>query len=80
MQIPRWKKIDRRRKLTIKYTDPEFNVYYDIDTEDFQNLVMKLKNKEILTEEELEEWMDEENMTEEELEEYEEWLMNRGEL
>jgi len=52
MIIPRWRKIDRRRKLTIKYTDPEFNVYYDLDTEDFQNLVMKLKNGDILTEEE----------------------------
>lgn len=51
MIIPRWRKIDRRRKLTIKYTDPEFNVYYDLDTEDFQNLVMKLKN-DMLTEEE----------------------------
>ena len=52
MIIPRWRKINRRRKLTIKYTDPEFNVYYDLDTEDFQNLVMKLKREEILTEEE----------------------------
>lgn len=52
MQIPRWRKIDRRRKLTIKYTDPDFNIYYDLDTEDFQNLVMKLKNEDILTEEE----------------------------
>lgn len=52
MQIPRWRKIDRRRKLTIKYTDPDFNVYYDLDVEDFQNLVMKLKNGDILTEEE----------------------------
>lgn len=52
MIIPRWRKIDRRRKLTIKYTDSEFNVYYDLDTEDFQNLVMKLKNGDILTEEE----------------------------
>jgi hypothetical protein len=52
MIIPRWRKIDRRRKLTIKYSDPEFNVYYDLDTEDFQNLVMKLKNSDILTEEE----------------------------
>lgn len=52
MIIPRWRKIDRRRKLTIKYSDPDFNVYYDLDTEDFQNLVMKLKNGDILTEEE----------------------------
>lgn len=52
MIIPRWRKIDRRRKLTIKYSDPEFNVYYDLDTEDFQNLVMKLKNGDMLTEEE----------------------------
>lgn len=52
MQIPRWRKIDRRRKLTIKYTDPDFNVYYDLDAEDFQNLVMKLKNGDTLTEEE----------------------------
>lgn len=52
MIIPRWRKIDRRRKLTIKYTDPDFNVYYDIDQEDFQNLVMKLKNGDRLTEEE----------------------------
>ena len=52
MIIPRWRKINRRRKLTIKYTDTEFNVYYDLVTEDFQNLVMKLKREEILTEEE----------------------------
>ena len=44
MKLPTWKKIDRKRKIDIRYTDPGFNDYYDIDIEDFQNIVMKLKN------------------------------------
>lgn len=52
MIIPRWKKINRRRKINIQYTDPEYNKYYDLDLEDFQNLVIKLKNGEQLTDKE----------------------------
>lgn len=44
MIIPTWKKIDRKRKIDIRYTDPGFNDYYDVDMEDFQNMVLKLKN------------------------------------
>lgn len=44
MKLPTWKKIDRKRKIDIRYTDPGFNDYYDIDIEDFQNMVMKLKS------------------------------------
>lgn len=52
MRIPRWRKINRRRKLDIRYTDPEFNLYYDLDSEDFQHLVNKLKDGDILTDQE----------------------------
>ena len=52
MRIPRWRKINRRRKLDIRYTDPEFNSYYDLDSEDFQHLVNKLKDGDILTDQE----------------------------
>lgn len=48
MNIPRWRKVNRKRDIYIRYTDPNFVKYYDIDMEDFQNMVMKLKNDEIL--------------------------------
>lgn len=48
MNIPRWKKVTRKRRTDLKYTDPDFTVYYDLDMEDFLNMVIKLKNGEEL--------------------------------
>ncbi|MBO6194705.1 MAG: hypothetical protein J6O00_11250 [Clostridiales bacterium] len=49
MQIPRFKRVDRKRLIHISYKDPEYVKYYDLDLDDFQELVMKLKNGERLT-------------------------------
>ncbi len=50
MIIPRWRKVDRKRHSSISYSDPDFVKYYDIDLDDFEYLVNKLKNNERLTE------------------------------
>lgn len=52
MNLPRWKNPSRKRILLISYNDPNYCKYYDLDVEDFTNLVNKLHNKEILTEQE----------------------------
>ena len=49
MQLPRWRKVNRKRLTNISYLSPLFVDYYDLDTEDFTYLVMKLKNNERLT-------------------------------
>lgn len=49
MQIPRFKRVDRKRLIHISYTDPEYVKYYDLDLDDFQGLVMKLKKGDPLT-------------------------------
>ena len=50
MRLPRWRKIERRRRCNISYLDPEYVKYYDLDNDDFETLVLKLKNNERLTE------------------------------
>lgn len=52
MNLPRWKNPGRKRILLISYNDPKYCKYYDLDVEDFTNLVIKLCNKEILSEQE----------------------------
>lgn len=52
MELPKWKNPGRKRILLISYKDPKYCTYYDLDVEDFTNLVIKLRNKEILTEQE----------------------------
>lgn len=49
MEPLRWKNPGRKRNLNIKYTDPSYVIGYDLDNEDFQNIIIKLKNKEALT-------------------------------
>lgn len=49
MQIPRFKRVDRKRLIHISYLDPEYVKYYDLDLDDFQELVTKLKNGDRLT-------------------------------
>ena len=44
MIIPAFKPTKRRRKLSISFHDPDFVKYYDLDSEDLHNLVLKLKN------------------------------------
>lgn len=52
MNLPRWKNPGRKRILLISHKDLKYCKYYDLDVEDFTNLVNKLHNKEILTEQE----------------------------
>lgn len=52
MLIPHWKDPNRRRNATISYKDPDYTKYYDLDANDFTDLVLKLKNNEVLTKEE----------------------------
>lgn len=49
MRLPTWKNPNRKRKIHIQYNDPDYTKYYDIDFEDFERLVMKLKSGEKLT-------------------------------
>lgn len=49
MEPLRWKNPGRKRNLNTKYTDPNYVIGYDLDNEDFQNIIIKLKNKEALT-------------------------------
>lgn len=50
MLLPRWHKVDRRRKCNISYKDPMYVKYYDLDLSDFTYLVSKLRNNERLSE------------------------------
>lgn len=50
MLLPRWKDPGRKRATNIQYTDPNYTKYYDLDLNDFTNLVIKLRNNERLTE------------------------------
>lgn len=44
MLIPKWKNPNRKRKVDISYDDKDYTKYYDIDINDFQSLLIKLKN------------------------------------
>ena len=52
MEIPHWKNPGRKRETNIQYTDPNYTKYYDLDLTDFKNLVIKLRNKQQLTDKE----------------------------
>lgn len=39
----RWNNPNRKRRIDIRYTDKDYTRFYDVDLEDFTNLVMKLK-------------------------------------
>lgn len=47
-----WKNPNRKRLTNISYTDPNYTKYYDLDVDDFTNIVVKLGNKQRLTQEE----------------------------
>lgn len=49
MEPLRWKSPNRKRQVGIKYTDPAYVIGYDLDNEDFTNIIIKLKNNEVLT-------------------------------
>ena len=49
MEPLRWKSPNRKRQVGIKYTDPAYVIGYDLDNEDFTEIIIKLKNKEALT-------------------------------
>lgn len=49
MIIPRWSKVNRKRQIQISYKDPTFVRYYDLDLEDFTDIVLKLKRNEDLS-------------------------------
>lgn len=49
MIIPRWSKVNRKRQIQISYKDPAFVRYYDLDLEDFTDIVLKLKRNEDLS-------------------------------
>lgn len=44
MIIPHWRNPGRKRKVDISYDDKDYTKYYDIDLNDFQSLLIKLKN------------------------------------
>lgn len=48
MIIPTWKKVHRKRS-NMSYLSPNYVKYYDLDTEDFQNLVQKVSEGTRLT-------------------------------
>lgn len=52
MQLPRWMKVNRSRKCDIDHKDSDYVKYYDLDSNDFEYLVTKLKNNQTLTKEE----------------------------
>lgn len=52
MILPRWKSVQRRRNCNIRYDDPDYVKYYDLDSSDFEFLVSKLQHNIRLTEEE----------------------------
>lgn len=47
-----WKNPNRKRCTDISYADPNYTKYYDLDIQDFTNIVVKLGNKQRLTEQE----------------------------
>lgn len=47
-----WKNPNRKRLTNISYTDPNYTKYYDLDVDDFTNIVVKLGNKLRLTQDE----------------------------
>ena len=49
MEPLRWKSPNRKRQVGIKYTDPAYVIGYDLDNEDFTEIIIKLKNNEVLT-------------------------------
>lgn len=49
MIIPRWSKVNRKRQIQISYKDPTFVRYYDLDLQDFTDIVLKLKRNEDLS-------------------------------
>lgn len=52
MDIPKWRDPGRKRATDIQYTDSTYTKYYDLDLDDFTRLVIKLRNKQHLTEQE----------------------------
>lgn len=50
MRLPTWKDPHRKRLCDIRYTDPNYCKYYDIDLVDFEQLINKLKKGETLSE------------------------------
>lgn len=47
-----WKNPNRKRLTNISYTDPNYTKYYDLDVDDFTNIVVKLGDKQRLTQDE----------------------------
>ena len=52
MRIPTWKNPNRKRRIDISWTDPDYTKYYDLDLSDFTELVQKQQQGERLTEQE----------------------------
>lgn len=50
MNIKEWVNPGRKRRPDIRYFDPDFTIYYDLDRTDYAELVNKLKNNEELSE------------------------------
>ncbi len=50
--MPRWNNPGRRRKINYNHNCKDYCWYYDLDNDDFEYLVMKLKNNERLTDKE----------------------------
>ena len=47
--MPKWKDPGRKRNCHAKYNSPDYVNYYDLDLEDFTNLVLKVKDNQRLT-------------------------------
>lgn len=47
-----WKSPGRKRHIDISHTDPGYVRYYDLDNDDFETIVGKLRNRAPLTEDE----------------------------
>jgi len=52
MPLFRWNDPGRKRKTEISYGDKDYCKYYDLDLEDFTNIVSKLHDKKVLSHEE----------------------------
>ena len=52
MEGCKWKDPGRKRRIDVSYTDPGFVKFYDIDNDDFEYIVGKVKVKQPLTNEE----------------------------
>lgn len=48
--MPTWKNPGRPRRCNLSHLDEDYTWYYDLDSDDFEQLVIKLKNGEKLTE------------------------------